>query len=258
MILLVDAGNTRIKWAFHVGETLLPGGSWSTREVAALPAFALDAGLADSADRVGPEPASRAVVACVAGEAVRGALADAFEGRGIQPHWLTPALSAHGLVNRYQPPQSLGVDRYAALVGALHRVGRSCVVVSVGTALTADMLTAEGEFLGGCIVPGPELMRTALASGTAGVGKAEGGWQDWPRTTGSAVDTGIALALAGVVRGMRERLAGGPGRALPPVVLTGGARAGMVPLLSGEVVEIDELVLEGLSWIARGLEFGDG
>ena len=136
MILLVDAGNTRIKWAFHVGETLLPGGSWSTREVAALPAFALDAGLADSADRVGPEPASRAVVACVAGEAVRGALADAFEGRGIQPHWLTPALSAHGLVNRYQPPQSLGVDRYAALVGALHRVGRSCVVVSVGTATT--------------------------------------------------------------------------------------------------------------------------
>lgn len=257
MILLVDAGNTRIKWGrlegFPEGVPLIEQGAWPTADVARLGA--------DWAARFGPrfvtdEKARRAVVACVAGDAVRAALGACLRALGFAVHWVASQPHGHGLDNRYQPPESLGVDRYAALVGAARRFQRDCVVVSVGTAMTADMLTAKGEFLGGCIVPGPDLMRGALSAGTAGVGLQAGGWQDFPRTTGSAVDTGVALALAGVVDGMRARLAAHQGlieTARPAVILTGGARSRLVPRLGGVVIEVDALVLEGLAWIARDL-----
>lgn len=243
MILLVDAGNTRIKWATWAGGEVRRDGVCPTRDVADFARACEQGGI------------THAVVACVAGGDVRSSLARDLEHEGIAIHWLQPEYAAHGLVNRYQPPESLGADRYAALVGAAHRCHRDCVVVGVGTAMTADMLTGAGEFLGGCIVPGPDLMRASLLSGTAGVGASSGGWRDFPRDTGAAVDSGVALALLGVVRGMRERLAGmGDAKSeLPAVILTGGARACLGPLLPGEVIEIDELVLEGLAWIARDL-----
>ncbi len=261
MILLVDAGNTRIKWAFLAGGDLLPGGNWPTRDAAGLRGVwppSLPAARGQGVGQSAFPPSNRitaAVLACVAGDAVRGELAGLLEACGLPAHWVAPEGEAHGLVNRYQPPQSLGADRYAALVGAARRFRQDCVVVGVGTALTADMLTATGEFLGGCIVPGPDLMRAALFSGTAGVGPGAGGVQDFPRETGVAVDTGIALALAGVVEGMRARLARERGGISPPVVLTGGARARVRALLAGDVYELDELVLEGLAWIARDQGF---
>lgn len=243
MILLVDVGNTRIKWATWSGGEVRRDGVCSTRDAADFARACKQGGI------------THAMVACVAGEDVRSSMARDLEHGGIAVHWLQPEYAAHGLVNRYQPPESLGADRYAALVGAARRFRRDCVVVGVGTAMTADMLSSEGEFLGGCIVPGPDLMRASLFTGTAGVGASSGGWREFPRETGTAVDSGIALALLGVVQGMRERLAGmDEARSeLPSVILTGGARACLRPLLPGEVIEIDELVLEGLAWIARDL-----
>ena len=271
MILLLDAGNTRIKWAYLEQGLLRPGGAWPTREVAGLCGAWAGTGsgdgppsrpsLPDAEVPPRPEPLPRSiervVAACVAGVAVRTALEACLQALGFVVDWVEPQGAGHGLVNRYRPPESLGVDRYCALVGAARRCRRDCVVVSVGTAMTADMLTADGTFLGGCIVPWPELMRSALSTGTAGVGLRAGGWQDFPRDTGAAVETGVVLALAGVVVGMRGRLAdlGNPGAStdLPAVVLTGGGRDWLAGRLQGEVLEVDELVLEGLAWIARDL-----
>jgi type III pantothenate kinase len=262
VILLVDVGNTRIKWAMWSGGETRRDGVCPTRDAVDLVRVCDQTGIA------------YAVVVCVAGEAIRSVLTQCFVDAGIATHWVHPEYSAHGLLNRYRPPESLGADRYAALIGAARRFRRDCVVVSVGTAMTADMLTGEGEFLGGCIVPGPDLMRESLFTGTAGVGLSSGlpsglssgEWQDFPRDTRAAVGSGIALALLGVVQGMRARLAemGGiepkeaeSGDALPAVILTGGARACLRPLLPGEVFEFDELVLEGLAWIARNMGFAD-
>jgi type III pantothenate kinase len=264
VILLVDAGNTRIKWAWLTTDGQLPGGVCPTAEASGL--------------RPGWRAArpTRAVVSCVAGESARADLAGLLAELGVEAHWVRAAPADHGLINPYRPPEALGADRYAALVGAARRYGRDCVVVGVGTAMTADMLTAGGAFLGGCIVPGPELMRASLSRGTARVGRGEGECQPFPLDTGAAVTTGIVLALLGVVRGMRERLGRARGacvdgsdpplpagmegwgredHALPAVVLTGGARACLMPLLEGTVFEVDDLVLEGLAWIARDLGF---
>lgn len=247
MTLLLDAGNSRIKWADLADEASDSGGACPITDVSVLRrAFA-------------EKKRDHAVVSCVAGEAVREALAGVFSEAGISVHWIRSESEGHGLRNHYAPPESLGSDRYAALVGATRRFHRDCVVVNVGTAITADILTGDGQFLGGCIAPGPDLMRKSLYSATAGISPMAGDWQDFPSTTGAGVATGVAQALLGVAQGMRERLAvlrGGEfGVVLPAVVLGGGARQWLRPLLRGEVFEVDELVLEGLAWIARDLGF---
>jgi type III pantothenate kinase len=178
-----------------------------------------------------------------------------LEGAVDKQHWLSAVAQAHGLFSHYKPAESLGTDRFAALVAARRRSETDWVVVNVGTAMTADMLTAEGHFLGGAIVPGPVLMRDALDKGTARVHIDEPlASMDVPGNTQSAVGQGIAWALWGVVEGMSRQLTLAVGRS-PRILLSGGARGFLRPLLKDEVLEVDELVLEGLAWIARDLGY---
>jgi type III pantothenate kinase len=244
MILLLDAGNTRIKWGVRQTGEWLSRGACPTRDAAQL------------RTDLAAFPLRRALLCCVANEATRAALDSLLAPRLEQLVWLTAEADAHGLRNAYQPPESLGADRYAALVAAARRGLGACVVASVGTALTADALTAEGQFLGGAIAPGPDLMQAALLRGTARVRDFSGRVTGFPVDTGAAVASGIALAQAGVVAGMRERLARHGGTSVT-VLLTGGARAVLANLLEPPVVDADDLVLEGLAWIAKDREWDD-
>lgn len=244
MTLLVDAGNTRIKWRVLRNGEVLGVGELPTEQFPQLEkAWAAI-------------PAGEAAVVCsVANSQVNEFIKTCLARFGHPPHWLTALPEAYGVVNHYRPPESLGPDRFAALIAAHRHKAEDQVVVGVGTAMTADMLTADGRFLGGCIVPGPRLMRDALEGGTARVraGAFIHG-DDWPRNTECAVGYGIGLALSGVVEGMCRRLREYVGKP-PRILLSGGARQVLRPLLSGEVVEMDELVLEGLAWIARDLGY---
>lgn len=242
MNLLLDAGNSRIKWGIRQHGVWLARGARPTTEVALL------------VDDLAPFSPRRAFLCCVASMATRDALREMLSPCVECLLWLTAHADAHGLRNRYQPPESLGADRYAALVAARRRNLGDCVVASVGTALTVDALTVSGEFLGGVIAPGPELMRGALLRGTAGVRASSGPAMDFPVDTGAAVAGGIALAQSGVVMGMRERLARHCGGRVT-ILLSGGARAELVKLLAPPVVEVDDLVLEGLVWIAKEQEW---
>ncbi len=244
MILLLDAGNTRIKWGVR------EAGGWLARGVCPT----------GEASRLGDEwaayPLNRALLSCVADSATRASLENLLSPRVEPLRWVVAAARAHGVDSDYQPAESLGADRYAALVAARRRNLGACLVVSVGTALTVDALTPEGRFLGGCIAPGPDLMRAALLQGTAGVREASGQADVFPRSTGAAVATGLALAQMGVVAGMRERLRRHSGAAVT-ILLSGGARAALASLLEPPVVESDDLVLEGLVWIAKDLKWQD-
>lgn len=238
MILLLDIGNSRIKWGVWAD------GAWRGRGACAVAeAERLAAVLAEH------RPAWVGVC-CVAGTVVR-ATVERLLG-GLPAHWLVPAANGHGIVNRYVRPEALGADRYAGLVACRRRGHAPCVLASAGTALTVDALAGDGEFLGGLIVPGSSLMRRALAEGTAGVGEAPGGWQAFPRSTGDAVATGIVDAMAGSIEAMRRRLAGYLG-AQPRLVLTGGDAAGLAGHLDGDVVVEVDLVLEGMLCLARDL-----
>ena len=244
MILLLDAGNSRIKWGVRQAGTWLVRGVCATSEAASL------------ADQLATYPLRRALLCCVADMSSRATLEALVTARVEEFFWLTPGVADHGVRSAYQPPESLGPDRYAALVAASRLGLGDCVVVSVGTALTVDALAAGGDFLGGVIAPGPELMRAALSLGTAGVRELAGDTQEFPVSTGAAVSGGVSLALSGVVNGMRQRLARLCGKSVT-VVLSGGARALLDNLLESPVLAVDDLVLNGLAWIAKDRAWDD-
>lgn len=238
MILLLDVGNTRIKWGCW------EAGEW--RGQGALPVEQPE-GLAAVIAEFAPDWVG---VCCVAGEPVRIRIETLLAD--LPWHWLAPVREGHGIVNRYERPGSLGADRYAGLIACARSGHAPCVLASAGTALTVDALAGDGEFLGGMILPGVGLMRQALAKGTAGVSALTGAWQEFPCSTGDAVETGILTALCGAVEAMRHRLADTLGRDVP-VVVTGGDAGYLAGRLSGPVTVENQLVLEGLLWLARDL-----
>lgn len=249
MILLIDAGNSRLKWG------LWQAGDWYARG-----AFASNM-IADAAlrDRCLDDwrAASWIGVACVAGESVRGALRDWLDRLPAPQNWLAAEVECGGLRNGYRDPATLGADRWANLL-ACHGLGLApCVVASVGTAITVDALDAEGRFLGGLILPGPRLMWQALRAGTAGVippaagvpteapADLPGTVGDFPDATADAVLSGIVAAGVGAIEGQRHRLAGRVGGPVG-VVLTGGDAGLLAPHLAGAVTVMDDLTLRGL------------
>lgn len=242
MILLIDVGNTRLKWA------CVEAGEW--RAQGALPTAEV-AGLAEVLASHDPAWVG---VCCVAGAAVRAAIEAMLAGRSA--HWLAPVRAGHGISNRYARPDSLGADRYAALIACLRRGDAPCVVLGAGTAVTVDALTGDGEFLGGMILPGVVLMRRALAGGTAGVPEAPGHWHEFPRATGDAVTTGVITAVTGAAEAMRRRLGSRLGRTVP-VIVTGGDAALLADHLAAPATIVSNLVLEGLLWLARDLGVSD-
>ena len=245
MILLLDAGNTRVKWATWKDGRWLARGAFQSNHVKEL-----SAALANGRpDWVG--------ISCVAGEAVRSGLVEAFAAAGLDPYWLQPASAGHGVVNRYRKPETLGADRYAIAIATFRRGFVPCVAVGVGTAVTIDAIAGDGEFLGGMILPSVALMRYALAVGTAALNNAEGSWRPFPRTTEDGIETGAWTAIAAAAVSMRVRLAVELGRDVG-VVVTGGDSSRLVAHLrdigyDGELHVGENLVLEGLLWVARDL-----
>jgi len=237
--LLVDAGNTRIKWAVHDGGGYAASGAVET-------ARAADVGSAweRTTARVKTATASN-----VAGAAVQGELERACAARGWKLRTIKSRSEQLGVKSSYREPSQLGTDRWAALIAA-HRVGPGHkLVVNAGTALTIDALTSDGQFLGGMIVPGPALMRRSLDRGTAGLRLTEGAFAEFPASTPEAITTGSIQACAGAIERMRDAMAG---RDYTPsqIVLSGGAANELAGHLPIAATIRENLVLDGLVLIA--------
>jgi type III pantothenate kinase len=239
MILAIDAGNSRIKWGLHAD------GGWIVRDAVAT----ADKSRLAGAWRDVAEPHA-IVIANVAGAAARTALTAALRHFTVQPQWIAAAATQCGVRSRYEEPAQLGADRWAALIGAWHRWRRAALVVHAGTALTADALSRDGEFLGGVIVPGYDLMRDALAANTAALSLQPGVFQRFPRATGDAIVSGAINALCGTIERM-TRFMEQAGATAPLIVVGGGHADGVAEQLGTPVERVENLVLEGLVVIAR-------
>ena len=248
-VLLIDAGNTRLKWAIAelsmAESSAVEPARWLEQGVASYDAFSE---LPSMWRRHGRLLACHAVnvAGAAAGESIEGLLASI----SLVPVWVRASAAACGVINRYHPPESLGADRWAALAGARRRTREACLVVSAGTALTVDALTQDGQFIGGMIAPGLHMMRQALAKNTAQVGEQYGNVLEFPVNTWDAVETGIVSALAGAVENMGARLAK-ISSARPRCLLTGGDAEALEPSLSLATERVPGLVLEGVYQIAR-------
>ena len=235
-VLAVDAGNTRIKWGLHDGQGWTHKGAQATADVHLL------------RDAFAPTgPAERVVISNVAGEAVASALLAALPA-GPGPYWVMSRAEQCGVRSSYAEPAQLGADRWAALIGARHLYAGPCVVVNAGTTMTVDALSAESIFLGGFIVPGFALMRSALDANTAKLKLREGAFSFFPDNTGDAIASGALNALAGAVERMCRYVVE-TGEDEPIVVLSGGNAEILEPRLNGRAQVVDNLVLEGLARI---------
>lgn len=244
MQLLVDLGNSRLKWAAH------PSCAWQ-------PATVVHAGrdMSEVLDRAwGALGAPHALLAVsVAPAAVRAGLERWVSARwGLGVRYARACAAQCGVINRYRDPGALGPDRWAAVIGAhVGFPGRNLAVVDCGTAVTVDALTADGEFLGGVIAPGIGLQRQALLAGTGGIRISEGDDRSClARTTGDAVAAGTLHAVTGVIAqacAEFERVRGAP----VELVLTGGDAERVAARLGRNVRLVPDLVLRGLVAMAR-------
>jgi type III pantothenate kinase len=247
-VLVVDIGNTRIKWARLEGERLARSraarhSGWGPAQYARR--------LFGSAPGV-----ERVVVASVAGARVNRALAAAARRAGAAARFVTTRRRAGGVTVGYAEPWRLGVDRFAAAVGA-HRLFPSLpvCVVGVGTAMTIDLVGADGRHRGGVIVPAPALMVAALLARTHGIrrraqGGALGGQGIFARSTRDAIERGARYAGAALIDRAVEEASALFGRE-PLVVLTGGEAPAVRALLRSHSLGVPDLVLRGLAALSR-------
>jgi type III pantothenate kinase len=238
VILAIDAGNSRVKWGWHDGR------AWSSLATVSLIEFA--AANHDinpfAATHENPE---RIVISNVAGEGAHQLIVNWTSVFDAEPFWLTGEAERCGVRSRYERPSKLGADRWAALIAARALHAGACLVVNAGTATTADVLSAEGEFLGGVILPGVDLMRFVLHEHTGRLPLEEGRFERMPRNTVDAIESGCRHAQAGAVERM-YRLAGESAACL----VSGGAGRELAALLGFPSRYVENLVLEGLARIA--------
>jgi type III pantothenate kinase len=239
-ILCIDAGNTRIKWGMHDGQSWIASGAVAKGDVLRL----LDAWKPFAVP-------TRIVVSNVAGEIVRSQLTVLLSRWPVAVEWVIARRSQCGVTSGYENPEQLGCDRWAAMIGARHLYGGAALVVMAGSAMTVDALAADGRFLGGLIVPGLNLMAESLSLKTAGVRVDHGALRDFPTNTRDAVWSGAVRASVGAVEQQRAALVA-VGEADPVVLLSGGAATEIAPVLSGRCERVENLVLEGLVCIALG------
>ena len=160
------------------------------------------------------------------------------------------------LLIRLESPHKVGIDRLAAAAaaGILKTPGRSAIIVDCGTAATVDMVSADGEFLGGAILPGPSLMARALAEGTSKLPEVLALEQSAPppmpgRSTHEAIAAGIGFGIQGAIARLvaeaRSTLGGDA-----DVILTGGWRGAVRAVLPG-ALDMPDLVLMGVALAAE-------
>lgn len=245
MKLLIDAGNTRVKWALvSGGNDWLRSGVLPVGQAGELPEL-----FADS------QGIQQIWVSNVAGEEVALHVRNILAGNPGQIHFVVAREVQCGVRNGYSSATQLGSDRWAALIAAWRLVQGKCLVVNCGTAITIDSLSGHGEFSGGLILPGIELMQRSLAGATdqlktGRVKPGQGKYVQFPKNTADALLSGAIQAGCGAIQRQHALLDDDK----TPVVLSGGSAGVLQGNLNLPLRVVDNLVLQGLLLISQESE----
>jgi len=237
MILLIDAGNTRLKWRLT--------GTGGPLEGAAV--------MADAEPLIGLSgywsDIDRILVSTVASESARAQLHELLLARAKVPvEYCWAESTRDGLSNSYGDVSRMGADRWHAMLAGWVRCKASFAVVDAGSAVTVDYVNAGGRHLGGYILPGLQMMRRSLKVDAARIGFEQSEQLDTRpgQSTGECVNHGLAwLTEALVQRIHHDAKAFG----LSAIYLTGGD-ARRLQALGLEANVIEGMVLDGLERIA--------
>jgi type III pantothenate kinase len=242
MLLVIDIGNTRTKWA-------LAGDDGNLVELE----VCMNANVAASNLSVAARKADGALIANVAGETMAQQILQLLTP--LQPEFIAVSKQACGVTNNNYP--ALGTDRWAALIAVRHRVKQAVLVVNAGTAITMDALTEKGVFLGGTIMPGLHLMHASLNQHAAQInihaGSGDAILNNFPTNTQDATQAGCMNAVVGAICLMLKRLEKHSGW-LPKLVISGGDASKIAEALKPELKQVmmmEYLVLHGLVLLAK-------
>jgi len=262
MHLVVDIGNTNLRWATWAPGQAATGSAdedaegrpgtlgeiQGIRHHGALPMDLL------AAWEALPVP-ERVLVGNVGGTGLGVRLAQASRSLwGVEPCFAATQAEGFGVHVAYPEPERLGVDRWLSLIAAHRRGLGPALIIDAGTAITYDILLADGRHLGGLILPGVRLLREALQAGTqippwADPPNPYPATQAWAADTARAITGASVHAPAALAERLRQRLRERCGTE-PNLILTGGDAERIAPLLDLPVRLLPALVLEGLTLLA--------
>ena len=233
MIIDIDIGNTRVKWRVRDGADVIARGAQKTDTLIDGAALQLDDVPRLCAARI------CSVADLSVGQTIKRQLhtRDDIEARFAQV-----SRRAGGVECGYSAFEALGTDRWLAMLAGFQRIGGATLVVDAGSALTLDIVSTEGRHLGGYIVAGQRLMRSALWSGTHAVKVASTPYGNLlvpPTNTLDAVGIGGLLSATAMI----EKIARQHEAA---IVMTGGDGRLLAAHLAAPALCVDDLVLEGL------------
>ncbi len=246
MVLLIDIGNTRLKWAQYQGGMCVQTGA-----IAHVNNCIHESLLTEWNEMQSPQKIYMSVVSSTKISQVL------FEVVGqmwpsIQIHEIHTEKYAHGVTNAYSKPEKLGVDRWLTLLAAYHFYTTPVCIVDCGTAITLDVLDQQGMHLGGMIMPGLALMRQSLYMGTEGLNVCTKRHQQ-----GLANDTEAAIYNGNLsaVKGFIEFGLAHFNKPLQLIVCGGDAEL-IVDTLKLNAIVDKQLVFKGLAvssgeWVAR-------
>lgn len=245
-MMLVDIGNTAVKWMILEDGAVAGRGQFVYR----------DSDFVDMAGTVWadlPAPPA-AAVANVAGVDMETAFTGwAEEHWQVTPEYIRVSAQAAGVTNAYSTPENLGVDRWAAMIAAYHQYGGPVCIVDCGTAITIDVVDADGRHQGGLIAPGAGTLTQSLLADTADIRMTPAG--DGPLLpllasgTRAAVTNGTYYLCTAMIDRVVADIVARFGEDTR-LVLTGGD-AGNLLSLTGWQPEYDpDLVLRGVGILA--------
>jgi type III pantothenate kinase len=237
--LLFDIGNSALKWAFAEDRELQAGSMALVEDVDLASLFDHEIATVAAPDEIW--------VSSVAGRDI-GARVSAR----CEHHWSREANFAGtekqraGLINAYETPASMGVDRWLAMLALWGRLHDAFCIVDCGTAITFDVVDGDGRHLGGQIGSGLGTMRRTLSTGTANIGEVDDVYEgDFAATTDGCVASGTLGQVVGMIERGVAQAAKALGK-LPHCVITGGDAAAVRPHLDTSFEYDPLVVLRGL------------
>ncbi|TPW16169.1 MAG: type III pantothenate kinase [Halothiobacillaceae bacterium] len=245
MILLIDIGNSRFKWALFDGEGVVQRG-------AALHPDDMEAFATSTWGTI--EKPLRVVISTVASPQLTERLAGwAMAQWSLSVEIMVSPAAGYGVKNAYGEPGSLGSDRWAAMVAVRSEFkNRAVCVVGCGTAVTIDVINRKGEHQGGLILPGLTMMRHALVNETDRIKIGQSSLNDEGAQisflacdTGNAVIGGTFYALIAAIDRITHDIVAELGVNTARVI-TGGDAPALLPLLAAKYIHRDTLVIDGL------------
>lgn len=245
MILLVDIGNSQIKW------TVIEAKALAESQYFARPKTAIKTALTKAWKTL--ENVKAVYVSNVAGEKIATQLTEWVEKKWqLKPVFVQSEKRRFGVTNAYEKPETLGIDRWLAIIAGRQHARQATCIIDCGTAVTIDIVTEKGQHQGGLIVPGLSLMKQMLTDNTDALGHhtQDSEFNLLATNTHSAIEAGtlymVTATLENLIHDLQQNF-----KENIRFLITGGDAEELIPLLPQPLHHEPDLVLKGLAQYAR-------